>query len=100
LFELIAKLTGVRQFDLISYHTADDVKSSKKKHIQALESLGVKVDMREFKTRTVKCRNPDCHLSQKGFKDKVQAEVDVAIAIKGVEQVMLQASTVVLITGD
>ena len=67
-----------------------------------LESLGVKLDIRGFKTRTVKCKNTECHFAKKGFKDKVQAEVDVSIVMKVMLLVMKhpELENVVLVAGD
>ena len=66
-----------------------------------LAALGFEVDIRQYKKIDCYCPNRSCPFNQKAIKRPVQAEVDIAIAIKLVElSLSPEIDDIVLVAGD
>lgn len=103
LLALIENISGVKPFDWKSFHTAEEPNNKKRKaYYSVLESYGFKFDIREYKSKKVRCPNNNCQHSTKAFVTKVQAEVDVAIAMTTMELLLAhpEIKNVVFIIGD
>jgi len=63
-----------------------------------LQEIGAEIDIREYKQRTTRCNNPECG---KKIESKVQAEVDIAVAIKLINFArMPNVESITLVAGD
>jgi hypothetical protein len=61
LFDFIKTSTQMKSIDWKSFHTAEEPKSKKRKgYYSVLEELGFNFDIREFKSKKVKCPNTNC----------------------------------------
>lgn len=66
-----------------------------------LSALGFTIDIRQYKKIDCFCPNRSCPFNQKAIKRPVQAEVDIAIAIKLVElSLRPDIDDIVLVAGD
>lgn len=62
---------------------------------------GIRVDLRNFKSKNAYCPQKGCPYNESGFQIKVQREVDVAIVMKVVNACFLnQMDELVLVAGD
>lgn len=87
-----------RRLDKVIFVSAEDYDGVErnKSFFMKLQKIGVEIDIRDYKNKTVTCK--DCG---KGSKQRVQAEVDVAIGIKLIDYSMLPKLTdIFLIAGD
>lgn len=73
-----------------------------KSYYSVLLNNGFHFDIRDYKSKKVKCPNKSCHHYNKAFKTKVQAEVDVAITMTTMELLSIhpEIKNVVFIIGD
>ena len=69
---------------------------------RSLNDANFKIDVRTFKGKKAFCPEQTCHYSKKGFDIRVQAEVDVAIAMVPVKVIHEHSDlkVVLLLTGD
>jgi uncharacterized LabA/DUF88 family protein len=84
--------------------TADDNNSiveNKWLYVTLHDQLGFEIDIRDFKIMNVRCKSKTCEHSSKPFGRKVQAGVDVALAVKMLEWGFSGAyNKIVMIAGD
>jgi uncharacterized LabA/DUF88 family protein len=104
LISFIEHSAGIKGFDWKSFHSAEEPKSKKRKsYYSVLEENGFHFDIREFKSKKVKCPNNNCQHSKKSFVTRVQAEVDVAITMTTMQLLLNnrdQIKNVVFVIGD
>ena len=80
-FNVMQLLLG-HSIDHVEFVSAEDYEGFTKNEpvYKSLQSKGVNLDIRDYKFKNFVCTNCDCR-----GKQKVQAEVDVAIAVKLME---------------
>ena len=103
LLSFIEKSTEIQSFQWKSFHSAEEPKAKKRKaYYSVLEENGFVFDIREFKSKKVKCPNNNCKHFNKAFVTKVQAEVDVAITMTTMKLLLANPTikNIVFIIGD
>lgn len=104
LISFIEHSVGIQGFDWKSFHSAEEPKSKKRKsYYSVLEENDFHFDIREFKSKKVKCPNNNCQHSKKSFVTRVQAEVDVAITMTTMQLLLNHRDhikNVVFVIGD
>ena len=77
--------------------------NKRKSYYSVLEKNNFIFDIREFKSKKVKCPNNNCQHSKKAFVTRVQAEVDVAITMTTMELLLSHSKNIkniVFVIGD